>query len=143
MAKAIKQKIPVYCMHAGRLLVFRHVALSWEEAGIQVPGGSSQPGEALEAAALRELCEETGTAAFPIEAFLGVAHYDITPYRRELQEHYFFCASPTAQLPERWLSQENHDGAQPPTRFECFWLPLASAQILQSGQRAMLWRLAE
>lgn len=45
------------------------------------------------------------------------------------------------QPPERWLSQEDHDGEQEPTRLECRWIPLAAAHVLQAGQSAMLGRL--
>jgi ADP-ribose pyrophosphatase YjhB (NUDIX family) len=143
MDKVIRKKVLVYCVNEGRLLVFRHADLSPEQAGIQVPGGSIRAGEAPRVEAMRELSEETGSAAFRIEEFLDLAHYDMMPHRRELQERYFFSACMAAPFPERWLSQEEHDGCGVPTRFECFWLPLEKAHILESGQGALLWRLAE
>ena len=73
---------------------------------------------------------------------IGIAEYDMTPYRAEIQERHFFLAKPTADLPERWRSQEDHDGAQDPTRFECLWIPLESGHVLQAGQGAMLYRVA-
>jgi hypothetical protein len=39
------------------------------------------------------------------------------------------------------VDQEDHDGEQEPTRFECFWIPLSAAHVLQSGQDALLGRL--
>ncbi|MEU3553328.1 hypothetical protein [Streptomyces fragilis] len=39
------------------------------------------------------------------------------------------------------FAQEDHDGEQEPTRFECFWIPLEAAHIPQSGQGALLGRL--
>ncbi|MER5372714.1 hypothetical protein [Streptomyces sp. NPDC002553] len=41
------------------------------------------------------------------------------------------------------MSQEGHDGEQEPTHFECFWIPLEAAHILQSGQGALLGRLSD
>jgi hypothetical protein len=49
----------------------------------------------------------------------------------------------TEPTPEQWASQEDHDGEQDPTRFECFWIPLEAAHILQSGQGALLGRLCD
>jgi 8-oxo-dGTP pyrophosphatase MutT (NUDIX family) len=141
MAKAVTRKAVVYCVRDDKLLVFRHLDYSWEAVGIQVPAGSIREGEAPADAALRELIEETGHSGFVVEAFLGTARYDLTPYRPEIQERSFFRARPTQDLPERWMSQEDHDGEQPPTRLECFWIPLAAAHVLQAGQGAMLWRL--
>ncbi len=62
----------------------------------------------------------------------------MAPYRDEIQRRHFFLAKPTEKLPERWESQEKHDGKQPPTNFECFWIPLERGHILQAGQGAML-----
>ena len=143
MAKVLKKKVLVYCVRDGKLLVFRHVDYPWEEVGIQVPAGSIRDGESVEDAALRELIEETGHDCFEIDGIIGATWYDISPYRQELQERYFVRAHPTSDLPDRWMSQENHDGDQPPTRFECFWIPLQAAHVLQTGQSAMLWRLAD
>ena len=142
MDKTISRKALVYCVDRNRLLVFRHVDRSWEEVGVQIPAGTIRPDEAPEQAALRELCEETGRDTFAVQEFIGTTQYDMSPYRREIQERHFFRAHPTAPLPERWFSREEHDGQRAPTRFECFWIPLAAGHVLQAGQSAMLWRLA-
>jgi 8-oxo-dGTP pyrophosphatase MutT (NUDIX family) len=125
--KVTKDKVLCYVVRDGKLLVFRHTDYSYEEVGIQVPAGSIREGETSEAAALREAREET--------------EYDISPYRFELQHRHVFHLELTEPTPERWMSQEDHDGEQEPTHFECFWIPLEAAHILQSGQGALLGRL--
>jgi 8-oxo-dGTP pyrophosphatase MutT (NUDIX family) len=143
MEKQVKQKVIVYVVKDDQLLVFRHTDFSYEEVGTQVPAGSIKEGETPEEAAIRELREETGYACFKIVGPLGIEKYDMTPYRAEFQERRFFLAVPTEALPERWNSQEDHEGEQTPTHFECFWIPLTSGHILQAGQGAMLWRVSE
>ena len=145
MQKLHTQKVVVYVVRNDKLLVFRHLDYSYEEVGIQVPAGSIKVGETPEVAALRELREETGYDCFQLHSTqsLGTATYDIAPYRDEIQERTFFLATPTTELPERWLSQEDHDGEQTPTRFECFWIPFKNAHVLQSGQGALLWRIPD
>jgi 8-oxo-dGTP pyrophosphatase MutT (NUDIX family) len=69
--KALVRKVVIYCVRDGRLLVFRHVDYPWEQVGIQVPAGTIKDGESVEAAALRELQEETGFAGFAIDGVLG------------------------------------------------------------------------
>lgn len=135
------QKIRVYVVKDGKLLVFRHIDFPYEETGLQVPGGSIADGEKPEEAALRELKEETGRDEFTIVSYLGTDTYDLTPTRAEVQERHFFLAEPTAALPERWESAETHDGMHPPTRLECFWIPLAHGHVLAGGQGALLGKL--
>ena len=139
--KAVRRKVIVYCVDGDRLLVIRHPDFPPEAVGLQVPAGSIRDGEAAIDAALRELREETGHDAFEIVAELGQARYDITPYRPEIQDRVFFHARPSAPLPERWLATEDHDGQAPPTRLECFWIPLTAAHVLQAGQGALIARL--
>lgn len=141
--KTIKQKVLVYVVRDGWLLVLRHADYSYEEVGIQVPAGSIRPAETPEAAALREAREETGLNDFKIVRKLGETDYDISPYRFELQHRHVFHMQLSEPTPERWISWENHDGEQEPTRFECFWIPLEAAHILQGGQGALLGRLYE
>ncbi|AZS84467.1 NUDIX domain-containing protein [Streptomyces griseoviridis] len=140
-AKVTKDKVLCYVVRDGKLLVFRHADYSYEEVGIQVPAGSIREGETSEAAALREAREETGLKDFKIVRKLGETEYDISPYRFELQHRHVFHLELTEPTPERWMSQEDHDGEQEPTHFECFWIPLEAAHILQSGQGALLGRL--
>ena len=133
-----KKKAIVYVVKDGKLLVFRHVDFSYEEVGIQVPAGTIDEGEEPEAAALRELQEETGYMDFRIISFLGNTTYDMHPQKQEIHERFFFLAEPTVDLPQRWKSQEDHNGTRPPTHFECFWIPLERGHILQAGQGALL-----
>ncbi|MBV9140269.1 MAG: NUDIX domain-containing protein [Pseudonocardiales bacterium] len=139
--RVFKDKVLCYVVRDGRLLVFRHTDYSYEEVGIQVPAGSVRPGERPEDAALREVREETGLRGFKIVRKLGETEYDISPYRFEVQRRHVFHLELTEPTPERWASQEDHDGESDLTRFECFWLPLEAAHVLQSGQGALLGRL--
>lgn len=136
------KKVVIYCVDdRGRLLVFRHLDFPWEQVGVEVPAGTVEPGEDIHAAALRELCEETGHHCFEINRYLGSALYDITPMRPEIHERHFFTAHPTAPLPERWESNETHAGLKTPTRFECFWIPLEHAHVLSAGQGAFVGKI--
>jgi hypothetical protein len=110
MPKTLVRKVVIYCLRDGELLVFRHVDYPWEQVGIQVPAGTIKDGETVEAAALRELQEETGFRGFAIDGILGTTWYDISPMRSELHERHFVRARPTEALPQRWPSQESHDG---------------------------------
>ncbi|WP_206443371.1 NUDIX hydrolase [Candidatus Protofrankia californiensis] len=139
--KITKGKALCYVVRDGKLLVFRHTDYSYEEVGIQVPSGSIRKGEAPEVAALREAREETGLKDFKIVRKLGEAEYDISPYRFEIQRRHVFHLELTEPAPDRWASQEDHDGEQEPTHFECFWIPLEAAHILSSGQGALLGHL--
>lgn len=139
--KVVKDKVLVYVVRKGRLLVFRHTDYSDEEVGIQIPAGSIRPGESPEDAALREASEETGLTQFKIVRKLGETVYDISPYRFEIQRRHVFHLELLEEAPERWASQEEHDGQGEPTHFECFWIPLETAHVLQSGQGALLGNL--
>jgi len=139
--KIAKEKVLCYIVRDGKLLVFRHTDYTYEEVGIQVPAGSVRNGETPEDAALREAREETGLNQFKIVRKLGETEYDISPYRFEIQKRHVFHLELQESTPERWFSQEDHDGEQTATRFECFWIPLEAAHILQSGQGALLGHL--
>ncbi|MEV4481743.1 NUDIX hydrolase [Micromonospora coxensis] len=139
--KVITNKVLCYVVREGRLLVLRHTDFSYEEVGIQVPGGSVRPGEDLADAALREAREETGLTGFTVVRKLGETEYDISPHRFEIQRRHVFKLTLHGPTPERWTSQEDHDGEQEPTRLECFWIPLRTAHVLQSGQGALVGRL--
>ncbi|MEM9221532.1 MAG: NUDIX hydrolase [Pseudomonadota bacterium] len=53
-----RTKVVIYATCADHLLVFREP--DFPEVGHQPPGGTVQPGETLEQAAIREFFEETG-----------------------------------------------------------------------------------
>lgn len=141
--RTVRDKALSYVVREGHLLVFRHVDHSPEEVGLQVPAGTVRPGEEPEAAALREAREETGLGGLRVVRPLGVVEYDITPYRFEVQRRHVFELAVDGPVPERWSSAEENDGVGEPIRFECFWIPLAAAHVLQSGQGALLGRLFE
>jgi 8-oxo-dGTP pyrophosphatase MutT (NUDIX family) len=90
-----------------------------------------------------EAREETGLSQFSIARKLGETTYDITPYRYEIQHRHVFRLHVHEPTERRWPSQELHDGQQPPTRLECFWIPLHNAHVLQAGQGALISAILE
>jgi len=141
--KVHTSKVLCYIVRDGQLLVFRHADYDLEHVGIQVPAGSIRHGESPEDAALREAREETGLSQFSIVGKLGETTYDITPYRYEIQHRHVFHLQVDGPTEWRWPSQELHDGQQPATRLECFWIPLQNAHVLQAGQGALISAILE
>jgi 8-oxo-dGTP pyrophosphatase MutT (NUDIX family) len=142
-AKVHTSKVLCYIVRNDQLLVFRHADYDLEHVGIQIPAGSIRHGESPEAAALREAREETGLSQFSITRKLGETTYDITPYRYEIQHRHVFHLQVYEPTEQRWPSQERHDGQRPPTRLECFWIPLQDAHVLQAGQGALIGAIFE
>lgn len=136
-----KQKVVIYVVRDGQLLVFRHMDFPMEVTGIQVPAGTIEERESPDDAALRELQEETGKNDFKIISFLGTDTYNKAPEKLEIHHRHFFLAELTESLPERWESQESHDGVGEPTRLEFFWIPLEHGHVLVSGQGALLSKI--
>ena len=79
------------------LLVFEH--RDDFEAGVQVPAGTVEPGEAIEAATYREIEEESGLTRARVRLVAELAVAD----EPEVQQvcHVFHLAPVTA-LPDRW-----------------------------------------
>jgi 8-oxo-dGTP diphosphatase len=97
------------------------------EAGIQVPAGSVEPGEALDAAALREAHEETGLPNLRLVAYLGDQLFD----RRVIGDvgihhRHFYHLQAAGDPPATWRHYEYHpsDGSPGPIPFDFFWVAL-------------------
>lgn len=102
MTMLYKKKVYAYITRekAGvmQLLVFTHRDIP--EAGIQVPGGTVDEGEKLEAAVLREVIEESGLRHLCIERFID----DYIIYMKEKQEYqkrHFFHISLLTNVKDR------------------------------------------
>jgi hypothetical protein len=112
-----------------------------KKSASRYPPEASRPGRRRRKRPLREAGEETGLKEYKIVRKLGECEYDMTPYRLEIQRRHVFHLELAEATPERWQSQEDHDGERQPTHLECFWITLEAAHILQSGQGALLSRL--
>ncbi len=101
-------------VHAGELqiLAFRH-----PQAGFQLVKGTIEPGEAPQAAALRELAEEAGLHATHIAADLGL--WESGSYRQVWS--FQLCEVPGVQ-PETWVYHTKDGGGHD---FAFFWQPLS------------------
>jgi 8-oxo-dGTP pyrophosphatase MutT (NUDIX family) len=122
-------------------LVFRHT--DFPEAGIQVPGGTVEPGEDPARAVMREAYEETGLTELRLVAFLGRTckpdHLPGPDHRR-----YFYHLVCGDIPPERWVHYEMNpsDGSPAPIEFEFFWVTLRDGvSSLSGGLGEMLPRL--
>lgn len=134
-----KSKVVLYATWRGRLLVFREP--DFPEYGIQVPGGTMEPGEAPDQAARREFLEETGLTAPAGMTLLGERDYRYAPTDGPERQHrrWFFHLPLDGEFAESWEHLEMHpDAGGPPIRFALFWLPLPLGEALFGELDALL-----
>ncbi len=107
------------------ILVFRHPL-----AGVQLVKGTIEPGERPEAAALRELHEESGIRGRIKRAW---------PSSTEIvgEENWHFFEIETGSLPDRWSHQTQDGGG---LTFEFFWRSLRDrAEMDRRFVNALAW----
>jgi 8-oxo-dGTP pyrophosphatase MutT (NUDIX family) len=108
------------------LLVFRHPT-----AGIQLPAGTVEADEALDAAVLREVREETGLTDVRIIRHLGTLPRALAPRT----ERHCFHLTTDADTPAGWDVFTTDGGGH---IFHCYWTPLLPKPALVSPQDTWL-----
>jgi 8-oxo-dGTP pyrophosphatase MutT (NUDIX family) len=120
------QKVTAFITRPGSagldLLLFRH-----PEAGIQIPAGTVEEGEALQSAVLREAAEETGLHGLRVVAYVGSIQITLPEDERRIHRHFFHLACDGSTL-ERW--DQDADGHT----FNCFWAPMHNLPEIVSPQ---------
>lgn len=112
------------------VLVFLH--RDFPEAGIQVVGGTVDPGEELINALIRELYEESGLTVKASDChFLG----ETTHYRKDFPEknlrHYYEVK--IDGLPDSWSHTVHSDGADNNMVFNFYWLSIEESKKVLEG----------
>ncbi len=124
----VVDKVLTYIVARDRILVLTQPGS--EDAGRQVPGGSVEPGETLQRAALREAEEETGLTQFSDVRYVGSSFYVSRNWPdRIFHRHFFRLAHPeTATTSWRHIEATPSTGVAP-ISLELSWVPLQDVQL--------------
>ncbi|PFJ13396.1 DNA mismatch repair protein MutT [Bacillus cereus] len=144
MTMLYKKKVHVYVTREKggtmQLLVFKHRDIP--EAGIQVPGGTVDEEETLEAAVLREIQEESGLRHLCIERFL--ADYIIhVKDKQEYQKHHFFHVTLLTNVKDTWEHIVSAGEEDQGLAFCYEWVDIAKCPELAGKQGEFLHLLDE
>lgn len=134
-----KTKVLVYVVANGHLLVNLHT--DFLDAGLQVPGGTIEPGESATTASARELYEESGlrvsVAPIEIDRYEFVADWDDSVHDRTV---ILFLDNSIETVPfEHVVSSGSMDKG---IRLKYFWVPIyAASRILEAGHGISVHRI--
>ena len=128
------KKVMAYITRDKDLLVFKH--RDHPEAGIQVPAGTVDPGEAIEVALLREIKEESGLEFTQPGRALGKFEW-FSEFWQESQLRYVFHLKAPGDTPQKWSHTVTGDAGARDLNlvFEYYWLPIAEAKTQLNGNR--------
>ena len=133
----MKQKVLIYVVRAGEawpeVLVFEH--RDFPDAGLQVPAGTVEPGEAPEAAVYREVAEESGLTRAQVRLVRKLAEAVEPEWD---QNRHAFLFTPVVNLPQRWSHRVAGAGEDQGMVFDYDWLPVSDAARLAGGQGRFL-----
>jgi 8-oxo-dGTP pyrophosphatase MutT (NUDIX family) len=139
-----RERVIAYILRDDLLLVFVHEedANPLLESGLQVPGGTVEPGETPEEAVLREAWEETGLEGLRIVRYLGSDAFDARPAADAILQRHFFQLAVDADPPAEWRHVETRsaDGSGPHP-FLLFWIPIVKAPLLAGSMGALVGRV--
>lgn len=134
------RKVLVYATHAGRIALLYHP--DHPEAGIQVPGGTTERGETVQAAALRELREETGLTGSTSVRIVGEHDVDMSLWGRGMERRSYVHVELDAVLGTRWdWAERTPSTGEGPIRLEIRMVPLSSVPGLIAGHGSFLSRV--
>ena len=144
MTMLYKKKVHAYITREKegvmQLLVFKHRDI--HEAGIQVPGGTVDEGETLEAAILREVQEESGLRHLCIERFL--ADYIIhMKEKQEYEKRHFFHVTLLTDVKDTWEHIVSAGEKDQGLAFSYEWVNIAKCPELAGKQGEFLHLLDE
>jgi 8-oxo-dGTP pyrophosphatase MutT (NUDIX family) len=144
---AIRRRVACYVTRTSaaglELLVFDHAEDDPSEpSGVQVPAGGMLPFESIEAAALREVEEESGLVGLRFESQLGAA--ETAPHEpggASVTTYVHLSAPDTG--PRSWQHVVSGGGDDRGMTFICRWEPLPLGIELAPGHADYLGQLSQ
>ncbi len=140
---SVVKKALAYVVRGDELLVFRHA--DFPEAGLQVPAGTVEEGEAPDAAVIREVSEESGLTSVRLVSLVGTYRHVPEGQKCAVHERYVYHLEFTGKTPSRWTHIESFrsDGG-PPVSFRFYWMKLNDPDLnLSGGQGDLLEELTK
>ena len=138
----MKQKVLAYVVRRDnggwQLAVFEHA--NSPEAGVQVPAGTVEAGEPLEAALWRELLEESGLRAPSVALVCKLAE---VPEPEWDQMRHVYLLKDVGGLPNDWVTVLAGDGDDRGIVFEYYWVDILPGLQLAGGQHRWLAQISE
>jgi ADP-ribose pyrophosphatase YjhB (NUDIX family) len=138
----VQQKVLAYVVRptASRwqLLVFRHTGDP--EAGVQVPAGTVEENEVVEAALWRERFEESGLSDTQVVKVCKLAE---VPEPEWHQVRHVYLLQAVAEMPKAWTMVVGGGGEDHGMAFEYYWVAITPGLELAGGQHRWLQGIFE